>query len=90
MISAKEMRRATKVDTERVEALVNNVYTMMLDAAEKGQNHCDAWMYDPFANRWLGGVPDSVIEEAERRFTEAGYEIEWSGRSGYAVRVIKW
>lgn len=90
MMSASEMRNATVIDSEWVKTLVENTYTGMQAAAEKGMHHFSAWCYDRYDHRWLGDVPDAVIEEAERQFAEAGYEFEWRGKNGYMERVIKW
>lgn len=90
MLCANEMRRSTIVNTELVEQLVTSTHEGMLRAAEKGMHHFDAWVYDRFDRKWLGDIPDAVIDEAERRFREAGYQFEWQGKNSYIVRVIKW
>ena len=90
MMNADEMRKATAIDAEMVNRLVSNTYAGMQAAAEKGMHHFSAWVYDTFDHRWLGDLPDAVVEEAERQFREAGYEFGWEGKNGYASRVIKW
>ncbi len=92
MITAEQMRNSTLIDEERVDVLVKNTYAVMLCAAEKGMHHTEAWIYDWAEHKWLGDIPDAVIEEAERMFSEAGYEFGWEAVpcAGCVARVIKW
>ena len=93
MITAEQMRKGTVVDEERVEQLVRNTTCVIERAAAKGMHHAEAWIYDRFERRWLGDIPEAVINEAERRFTEAGYEFEWRSipfLGGCVQRIVKW
>ena len=90
MLDAKQARESTIIDFEWADAIEERTCTQIEDAAKKGMNHVSAWVYDRYEHRWLGDVPDAVIEELERRFAAAGYELEWQGKNNYMTRVIKW
>lgn len=91
MVNADEMRKATKIDEKWVKQLVDSAYAGMYAAAEKGQCHSGLWVYDRFEHKWLGDVPDAVIEEAEKRLIEAGFTIKnRSVFNGCVERVIGW
>ena len=91
MMNADEMRKATKVDEKWVKQLIDNAYAGMLAAAEKGQRHCGVWVYDRHYHKWLGDIPDAVVEEAERQLIEAGYTIRSRGRINACIeRVVEW
>ena len=90
MLDAKKAKESTVIDFERADIIEENTCTNIEDAAKKGMKHVTAWVYDRYEGRWLGDVPDAVIEELERRFIAAGYELEWQGKNGYMARVIKW
>lgn len=90
MIKAEEARKQTVTDFEWADVIEENICTKIKDAAEKGMNHVGAWVYDRHDKKWLGDIPDAVIEELEWRFIEAGYKLKWQGKNSYIERVIEW
>ena len=92
IMNASELRSKTMVDMERADWLTESTYAGMQQAAEKGKHSAELCVYDKIYGRWLGDVSDAVIEEVERRFTEAGYELGWENVpvNGCIRRIVKW
>ena len=89
-LTAEKARKGTVIDMKLADAIENNIDTRIEKAMRDGMTHVEAWGYDYGTHRWLGDVPDAVIDELERRFEERGFELSTIGKCNCLFTVINW